>query len=186
MRIYLLLRLGLCTLIGIVTYISAITEEAGSKPKSTMDAPKFIYWYGASFYLTVSSFVSSELTGVLSVYLYIVQYKTAYRKKQEHLAMTDSNNERHSRGRSSSSRENSRDHSPSHASEPFYNYMPVSETMRDYSNYVLQRDPSRHTLPAAVSVDAQVHMARDRSVHSVRAAAGAGGDADSFRRTTLV
>lgn len=180
-------------MIGIVTYISAITEEAGSKPKSTMDAPKFIYWYGASFYLTVSSFVSSELTGVLSVYLYIVQYKTAYRKKQEHLAMTDSNNERHSRGRSSSSRENSRDHSPSlHASEPFYSYMPVSETMRDYSNYVLQRDPSRHTLPpaaAAVSVDAQVHMARDRSVHSVRGAAagaGGGGDADSFRRTTLV
>src|SRR6218665_3424592 len=179
--------LGFFTLIGIVTYISAITEEAGSKPKSTMDAPKFIYWYGASFYMTVSSFVSSELTGVLSVYLYIVQYKTAYRKKQEHLAMTDSNNERHSRGRTSSSRENSRDHSPSHASEPFYSYMPVSETMRDYSNYVLQRDPSRHTLPAApVSVDAQVHMTRDRSVHSVRAAAAAVGDADSFRRTTLV
>ena len=76
---------GLCTLIGLILYIGAITEEAGNKPKSTMDEPKFQYWYGVSFVLTVASFTSAELTGVLSVYLYISRHKHAYRKKVDRL-----------------------------------------------------------------------------------------------------
>jgi len=84
--LYLFKFVGLCTLIGIIIYISAITEEAGSKPRPTMDEPKFQYSYGPSFAMTISSFVSSELTGVLSVYLYIVQYQHAYHKTRERAA----------------------------------------------------------------------------------------------------
>lgn len=81
---------GLCTLIGIILYIGAITEEAGNKGKSSMDGPSFEYWYGASFVLTVLSFTTAELTGVQAVYLYISRHKHAYRKKVNRLANSSS------------------------------------------------------------------------------------------------
>ena len=72
------------TLVGIVVYVSAVTAEAAdNKPRPTaMDEPKFIYFYGPSFYITVASFVSAEITGVLSVHVYIHRYKQAYHKQQ--------------------------------------------------------------------------------------------------------
>jgi len=84
------LPVGLCTLIGIILYIGAITEEAGNKGKSSMDGPSFQYWYGASFVLTVLSFTTAELTGVQAVYLYISRHKHAYRKKVKRLASSSS------------------------------------------------------------------------------------------------
>ena len=36
------------------------------------------YYYGPSFYITVASFVGAEITGVLSVHVYIHRYKQAY------------------------------------------------------------------------------------------------------------
>lgn len=72
-----------------ILFIGAITEEAGGKAKMTMDAPRFEYWYGVSFILTVISFSCSELTGVLSVYLYISRHKHAYRKKVEGIQSPD-------------------------------------------------------------------------------------------------
>lgn len=85
---------GLLTLIGLILYIGAITEEAGNKSKSSssspMDFPRFQYSYGSSFILTVLSFTSAELTGVLSVYLYISRHKHSYRKKIERLQSTPS------------------------------------------------------------------------------------------------
>lgn len=72
------------TLVGIVVYVSAVTGEAAdNKPRPTaMDEPKFLYFYGASFYITVASFVGAEITGVLSVHVYIHRYKQAYHKQQ--------------------------------------------------------------------------------------------------------
>ena len=159
---------GLCTLVGIILYIGAITEETGNKPKSTMDEPKFQYSYGTSFIMTISSFIVSELTGVLSVYLYISRHKHAYRKKQERLTMMDANERqphaRYRRSRSHShdrSREHSRDNSPSH-SDTYYTYTPVSDTSKEMSNYTLPRDPSRHTISTA----ADTHIVtRDHPVH---------------------
>jgi len=87
---HVLLVSGLCTLIGIILYIGAITEEAGNKGKSSMDGPSFQYWYGASFVLTVLSFTTAELTGVQAVYLYISRHKHAYRKKVKRLASSSS------------------------------------------------------------------------------------------------
>ena len=202
---------GLCTLIGIIIYISAITEEAGSKPKSSIDDQKFFYYYGPSFAMTVGSFISSELTGVLSVYLYIVRYKSVYRKKQERLTVVEPTNDRprHSYHRPTS-RENSRgvagaDHtSLSHYSDTYYTYMPVSETKGEGSNYALSRAPSRQTLPCCSSsfgtimanapdaatagmhaVDAQVHVmhssSRERS-----STLSIKDSSEAFRRTTLV
>ena len=46
-----------------------------------MDEPKFSYSYGPSFVLTVSAFVGAELTGVLSVHLFISRRRDAYLKR---------------------------------------------------------------------------------------------------------
>lgn len=75
---------GLCTLIGIILYIGAITEEVGnlSKKKSSGE-PRLTYEYGVSFVLTVGSFLFSEMTGVLFVYLYISKHNHEYIKKQQ-------------------------------------------------------------------------------------------------------
>ena len=148
-----------------------------------MEDPKFRYFYGSSFMMTVGSFISSELTGVFSVYLYISRHKHAYRKKQqERLTMMDSNerphHSRYRRPRSQSqdrSRDHSRENSPSH-SDTYYTYTPVSDTSKEMSNYTLTRDPSRHTISTTT---ADTHLSKDHSVHSVR-------DLDTFRRTTPV
>ena len=58
------------------------------------DQLHFYYRYGPSFILTIISFVTSELTGVLSVYLYISLFQQAYRKERDHLVSPiDVNNE---------------------------------------------------------------------------------------------
>ena len=171
---------GLCTLVVIILYIGAITEEVGGKKSSTSD-PKFRYYYGTSFMLIISSFIVSELTGVLSVYLYISRHKHAYKKKQERMTMLEANERpqltRYRRSRSHSGergREYSRDNSPAH-SDSYYTYTPVSDTSKEMSNYTLPRDTSRHT----ISTTADTHISKDHSVHSVR-------DMDSLRRTTPV
>ena len=174
---------GLCTLVGIILFIGAITEEVGNKPKSTVDDPKFTYSYGTSFMMTIGSFIGSELTGVFSVYLYISRHKHAYRKKQqERLTMLDTNerphHSRYRRSRSHShdrSHDHSRENSPSH-SDTYYTYTPVSDTSKEMSNYTLPRDPSRHT----ISTTADMHqLSKEHSIHSVR-------ELDTFRRTTPV
>ena len=171
---------GLCTLIGIILYIGAITAEVGSKKSGMSDEPRFQYSYGSSFMMTVGSFIVSELTGVLSVYLYISRHKHAYRKKQERLSMMVETNERPHHGRyrrprsHDRSRDPSRDNSPSH-SDTYYTYTPVSDTSKEMSNYTLGRDVSRHT----ISTTADTHLTKDHSIHSVR-------DLDTFRRTTPV
>ena len=80
---------GLFVLIGIVVFIGAVTEEASNSNKSRPSADEqmkvFHYRYGPSFILTIFSFISSESTGVLSVYLYISLYQLAYRKDRDHL-----------------------------------------------------------------------------------------------------
>jgi len=79
------------TLVGIVVYVSAVTGEAAdNKPRPTaMDEPKFLYFYGPSFYITVASFVGAEITGVLSVHVYIHRYKQAYHKQQGEMMTPD-------------------------------------------------------------------------------------------------
>lgn len=73
---------GLLTLVGIIIYIGAITEEAGNKIKASED-PKFTYSYGPSLLMAIGSFVGSQLTGVMSVNLYISRKEADYIKNQE-------------------------------------------------------------------------------------------------------
>ena len=150
---------GLCTLIGVIIYISAITEEASSsKPKSSLDEAKFRYRYGPSFGMTVCSFVCCELTGVLAVYLCIVQFRhNRYKRQQmQRIAVVEaySNDRRHSLLRPDLD-EDSRD----------FVYLPVSvDTTNDVTtclsdsvNYT--RDFSRHIMPHSCSVAAAAVVA---------------------------
>ncbi|ESN99268.1 hypothetical protein HELRODRAFT_162786 [Helobdella robusta] len=58
---------SLMTLVGIIIYIGAITEEASSKAQSKDDNPAFIYEYGPSLLLAMISFVGCQMTGVVSI-----------------------------------------------------------------------------------------------------------------------
>ena len=193
-NMFFFLLTGLCTLVGIILYIGAITEEVGSKASSPPDDPKFQYTYGSSFMMTVASFILTELSGVLSVYLYISRHKHAYRKKQERLTMIEANerphhrHHPHRRSRSHSrehSRDHSRDNSPSH-SDSYFTYTTVSDTSKEMSNYTLGRDVSRHT----ISTTADTHLSKDQSLHSMdrldRHSMDRLDRLDTLRRTTPV
>jgi hypothetical protein len=156
---------GLCTLVGIILFIGAITEIAGHSSKAKGgEEPKFRYHYGSSFVLTVASFIVAELTGVLSVYLYISRHKHAYQKKQERVVLHNNPsltpNSRNFHPSRSQSAERSRDNSPTH-SDTIYSYTPVSECSKDISHYTFPREPSRYTLP-----ETRAPVVRTYSTHS--------------------
>lgn len=60
-------------LIGLIMYISIFKAEIGSKlrPKSPLQPPLFTFTYGQSFFLYVIGFISTEIVGVLNVFLFI-------------------------------------------------------------------------------------------------------------------
>lgn len=64
---------GLLMLIGLIMYISIFKAEIGSKlrPKSPLQPPLFTFTYGQSFFLYVIGFISTEIVGVLNVFLFI-------------------------------------------------------------------------------------------------------------------
>ncbi|XP_052831847.1 voltage-dependent calcium channel gamma-5 subunit-like [Octopus bimaculoides] len=172
---------GLSSLIGIILYIGSITQEVGNKPKASVETPAFIYNYGSSFMMAVGSFALTELSGVLSVYLYISRHRHIQRKKQQKNLQNETNDRshhwRHRRGachtrdRSHSRERASRDPSLSR-SESYFTYTPVSDTSYELSNYAFGRESSRNTISTTV----ETHMAKEHSCHSV----------DLLRRTTPV
>lgn len=113
---------GLLTLVGIIIYIGAITEEAGNKIKASED-PKFTYNYGPSLLMAIGSFVGSQLTGVMSVNLYISRKEADYIKNQELAAIeagdaataTDSNGPSSTRGQTGTNHSRGKDASSSSA-----------------------------------------------------------------------
>ena len=87
-----------------------------------------VHSYGSSFILTVSSFIVSELTGVLSVYLYISRYKHAYRKKQARVVReTNERSLQRVGSRRSSRRSSYAEHSPG-GSDAYFVYTPAHAT----------------------------------------------------------
>lgn len=137
----------------------------GSKGKPSGDekAP-FKYNYGASFIMTVCSFVLTELSGVFSVYLYITRYKQKHRKKLQQMLKGEQNDRgnrwryrkptNHSRERSASRERCSRDHSMSR-SDSYYTYTPISDNVsNELSNYTFPREVSRNTISTTVDTHA--------------------------------
>ncbi|XP_058452310.1 uncharacterized protein LOC131430986 isoform X2 [Malaya genurostris] len=63
---------GLIMLIGLIMFISILKAEIGSKlrPRSSLQAPLFIFRYGQSFLLFVFGFIITELSGILNVLIY--------------------------------------------------------------------------------------------------------------------
>lgn len=127
-------------MVGIVIYIGGITEEVGNKHGPALDEhPKFTYQYGSSFFLTVVSFISSELTGVLSVYLYISQYQLAYHKEQERLSIVELSDIQQLRSTPceiTAARSRANSHSfPLRSSASAYAYSAVSANGREGSDF---------------------------------------------------
>lgn len=163
---------GLCTLVGIILYIGSITGEVGNKPRASIEVPKFEYEYMSSFYMSVGSFVMTELSGVFSVYLYISKHKHSQRVKRLVLN-SDHNNDRANNGPTRSirrvPRDNSRDRDRSHSrdrsrdpsasrSESYFTYTPISDsTSHELSNYTFTRENTNNT----ISTTAEMHPLRD-------------------------
>ena len=186
---------GLFTLIGIILFIGGITAESGHN-KQIDNQPSFSYSYGSSFAMIITSFVISELTGVLSVYLYISRHKHAYRRKQENYSISEQAPTQHpssaslanSRSYHSTSRvftrQRSRDYSPSH-SDTLYTYTPVSDSSKEIAaavaagaggaasstsagNYAaFPREPSRFTIAGGPMADGHLYRTHAHSAHSI-------------------
>ena len=178
------------TLLGIILFIGGITAESSHNKKKIDNEPIFAYSYGVSFAMIITSFVISELTGVLSVYLYISRHKHAYRKKQENYnaaaeqptapAHASGVSLANSRSYHSTSRvfTRERDYSPSH-SDTLYTYTPVSDSSKEIAmasaasaNYAFPREPSRFTIAgpaAAAAAEPPPHLYRTHahSAHSI-------------------
>lgn len=73
---------GLMTLVGIIIYIGAITEEVSSKTKAKDDHPAFVFKYGPSLVLAIASFVGCQLTGVVSINHFIALRNRAARNRK--------------------------------------------------------------------------------------------------------
>ncbi|KAI8501027.1 regulation of AMPA receptor [Branchiostoma belcheri] len=64
---------GLFTVVGLIVYISAINDEVMHRDKKNADS-SFHYQYSWSFFMAAMSFGLTELSGVLSIYLFIRLY----------------------------------------------------------------------------------------------------------------
>uniref|UniRef100_A0A1A9X380 Uncharacterized protein n=1 Tax=Glossina brevipalpis TaxID=37001 RepID=A0A1A9X380_9MUSC len=71
---------GLLMFIGLITYISILKAEIGSKlrPRSTLQPPLFKVTYGQSFFLFVFGFMATEFVGLLNIFLYISLQEIGY------------------------------------------------------------------------------------------------------------
>ncbi|XP_035696133.1 voltage-dependent calcium channel gamma-5 subunit-like [Branchiostoma floridae] len=65
---------GLFTVVGLIVYISAINDEVMHRDKKNFADSSFHYQYSWSFFMAAMSFGLTELSGVLSIYLFIRLY----------------------------------------------------------------------------------------------------------------
>lgn len=70
-------------LLGLIMYISIFKAEIGGKlrPRSQLQPPAFTYYYGYSFLLYVSGFVSTQLAGISAIFLFIYKIQKDWRLK---------------------------------------------------------------------------------------------------------
>lgn len=72
-------------LFGLITFISIFKTEIGSKLRRlTSYGPMFSFNYGNSFILYVIGFITTELSGILNVFLFTkLQQMSQYNKVNE-------------------------------------------------------------------------------------------------------
>ncbi|XP_071051765.1 voltage-dependent calcium channel gamma-5 subunit isoform X2 [Onthophagus taurus] len=72
---------GLSMLTGLVIYISLFKAEIGGKlrPVSLLQPPIFTYRYGYSFALFLVGFISCQITGISTIFLFIHRMQASYR-----------------------------------------------------------------------------------------------------------
>lgn len=71
-------------LFGLIMFISIFKTELGAKlqQKSSLHGPLFTFNYGHSFLLYVIGFVTTELSGILNVFLFTkLQQMSSYNNK---------------------------------------------------------------------------------------------------------
>ncbi|XP_014676579.1 PREDICTED: voltage-dependent calcium channel gamma-5 subunit-like [Priapulus caudatus] len=70
---------GLTCAVAIIIYISAINDEAtyANKKKTVDNRPLFQYWYGWSFFVTLTAFIMSQLAAVVNISVYLQTYTTS-------------------------------------------------------------------------------------------------------------
>ncbi|KAL3273584.1 hypothetical protein HHI36_015018 [Cryptolaemus montrouzieri] len=72
---------GLVMLLGLIMYISVFKSEIGSKlrPRNHFQPPPFVYWYGYSFLLYIAGLISTQISGIASIFLFIYKIRFEWR-----------------------------------------------------------------------------------------------------------
>lgn len=136
-------------LVGCILFMGTVTGEANHQPAAAKDeTPAFRYSYGSSFLMLLGSFCLDEVSGVLSVYLFIIRHKESVKRKHARLRAFKSKADqihnffkRKSRNQSASSNPSNGDISRRSS------YMPINQ---EISTYNMNRDTSHMTLMTTV------------------------------------
>lgn len=196
--VWMMAYVGLMVLVGMVMYISTFKSEVGHKlrPKSSFQGPLFIYRYGFSFILAVTSLMTCELSGTFAIFLCIHRYQEDWKKKSDRQKFADyipsggngvglgtssaddqAPCRRHQRARRNSrtrDANNSRESSPCPSTSRGDRRgtsatLPLSESMRDLAFYnfpPFSRDTTCNTV--STSADINREYSRDFSFETLR------------------
>ncbi len=76
---------------GAVVYISVIKAEVASKlmPQSMLSPPRLTYQYGWSFLSIVASFVSCEVAGTMSIFLFTYHHQYRWLCKHDETSLAN-------------------------------------------------------------------------------------------------
>lgn len=73
-------------LVGLILFMGAVTGEANHQPHvSKGELQTFRYSYASSFYMLNLAFCLDEISGVLSVYLFIIRHKETVKRRHARL-----------------------------------------------------------------------------------------------------
>lgn len=143
-------------LVGSILFMGAVTGEANHQPHVPEgEIASFRYTYGSSFIMLTLAFCLDEISGVLSVYLFIIRHKESVKKRHAKLTAHKSKADHIT---NYFRRKTSRNYSVSSNGEASRrsSHMPDT-TPHDYSGYSINRDTSHITMLTTIESHNNLH-----------------------------
>lgn len=136
--------IGMSLLVGSILFMGAVTGEANHQPHVPEgEIAAFRYTYGSSFIMLTLAFCLDEISGVLSVYLFIIRHKESVKKRHAKLTAHKSKADHIT---NYFRRKTSRNYSMSSNGEASRRSSHMPDTPQEYSAYSINRDTSHITM----------------------------------------